>query len=74
VRLLDRRQPAVNLSKLRVLLGLRQSPIKGRAVDLALKIGGVALSRIFFRRLGTRLSDYLTMVASPFLKGWDYVA
>ena len=50
--LLDRRQTVVNLSQLRVLLGLRESPVEGRAVDLTLKIGGVAPSWIFFGHLG----------------------
>ena len=42
--LLDRRQAVVDLRQLRVLLGLRESPVEGRAVDLALKIGRVAPS------------------------------
>ena len=42
--LLDRREALVDLRQLRVLLGLRESPVEGRAVDLALKIGRVAPS------------------------------
>ena len=52
VGLLDRRQASVNLRQLRVLLGLRQGAVEGRAVDLALKIGRVAPSWIFFGHLG----------------------
>ena len=50
--LLDRRQAVVNLRQLRVLLGLRENPVEGRAVNLALKIGRVAPSSILFRHRG----------------------
>jgi hypothetical protein len=49
VSLLDGRQTLVDLCQLRIFLGLRQGPVEGRAVDLALKIGGIAQSRIFLR-------------------------
>src|SRR5208282_6861649 len=51
VGLLDRRQASVNLRQLGVLLGLRQGSVEGGNVDLALKIGGVAPSRVVFRPL-----------------------
>jgi hypothetical protein len=48
MRLLDRAEASVDLRQLRILLGLRQRPVKRGAVDLALQIGLVALARIFF--------------------------
>jgi hypothetical protein len=51
VRSLDRREAPIDLRQLRVLLGLREGAVEGGAVDLALKIGGVAPSRIVFLML-----------------------
>src|SRR5262249_23956805 len=62
--LLDRPQAVVNLRQSRVLLGLRQRPIEGRAVDLALKIGRVAPSWIFFRHRGALLCRIIQVAAA----------
>jgi hypothetical protein len=62
--LLDRRQAVVNLRQLPVLLGLCERPIEGRAVDLALKIGRVAPSWIFFRHHGPLLCGIIRVVVA----------
>ena len=51
MRLLDGAEASINLRQLGVLLGLRERPVERRAVDLALQIGPIALSRIFRRHL-----------------------
>ena len=70
VGLLDRRQAPIDLRQLRVLLGLRQGPVEGGAVDLALKIGRVAPSWIFFGHLGAPCAQFSELLSACFI-GWD---
>ncbi|WP_431574864.1 hypothetical protein [Hypericibacter sp.] len=45
MRLLDRRQPSIDLGNLRVGLGIGQRPVQLCAIHFALKIGAITLFR-----------------------------